>query len=156
MSAEKFNIFDKVCGSWNILLVALVEVLIVGWLYGGNRIIDDILKMDIWMPKLLQYYWKLCWCFITPIIMTFILIMTFVGKKPLSYGKPLDDIQYPTGIQALAWLIPIAAVMLIPGFAALQIIIRYRRGETLGWSLFQPTQNWGPPESLLRKENVTK
>ena len=149
-----FDLFDQVCGSWNILLIALIEVMIVAWLYGGNRFIDDILKMEIWMPKLLQYYWKLCWCFITPIAMIFLLIMNFIGKKPLRYGKPLDDIEYPAGIQALAWLIPIACVMLIPAIAILQVIVHHRKGEPLGWSLFQPTPKWGPPESLLRKENI--
>ena len=146
-----FDLFDQVCGSWNILLIALIEVVIVAWLYGANRIIDDIRKMDIWMPKLMQYYWKLCWYVVTPIAIAFLLVVGFVGKKPLSYGKPDDDKLYPRGIQALSWLIPIACVMLIPVFGAYQIMRRYQKGQTLGWALFQSTPKRGPPRALLSK-----
>ena len=128
-----------------------IEIVIVAWLYGANRIIDDIRKMDIWMPKLMQYYWKLCWYVVTPIAIAFLLVVGFVGKKPLSYGKPDDYKLYPRGIQALSWLIPIACVMLIPVFGAYQIMRRYKKGQTLGWALFQSTPKWGPPRALLSK-----
>ena len=146
-----FDLFNQVCASWNILLIALIEVVVVAWLYGGNRMIDDIIKMDIWMPKIMQIYWKLCWYFVTPILITFLLVVGFIGKKPLKYGKPDDDVPYPTGIQALSWLIPIACVMLIPFFAVYQILLRHRKGKKLGWALFQTTPRWGPPPSFLSK-----
>ena len=44
-----FTLLDNVAGSWNILVVALLEVVIVAWLYGANKIMRDIKKLGIWM-----------------------------------------------------------------------------------------------------------
>ena len=148
-----FNLFDQVCGSWNILVIALVEVVIVSWLYGGNKIVADIRKMEIWMPKILEYYWKMCWYLVTPIALIFLLIMQFINTKPLTYGPPVDD-QLPVGIQAMAWLIPITCIMLIPVCGLYQIIVRYRNGKPLGWCLFKPTDNWGPPNSFMLRSDT--
>ena len=143
-----FDLFDKVSASWNSLLIALIEVIIAAWLYGGNTIMKNIKQMEIWMPKFLEYYWKLCWFFITPVLLTTLLLMQFINAKPFAYDPPLDD-EYPPGIQALAWLLPITPIVIIPAFSIHHIITSYRAGESLGWNMFRPTSNWGPPEYLL-------
>ena len=143
-----FDLFDKVSASWNALLIALIEVIIAAWLYGGNTVMKHIKEMEIWMPKILECYWKLCWFFITPVLLTTLLLMKFINAKPLTYDPPLNE-EYPPGIQALAWLLPITSIVIIPAFSIQHIVTSYRTGNSLGWSLFRPTSNWGPPEYLF-------
>ena len=142
-----FNLLDNVAFSWNAMICALMEVMIMAFLYGVNNVCEDIRDMGIRMPIVLEYYWKACWCFITPAVLLFLLIMSFVDQKPLR----LDDYVYPDSIQVLGWSIPSVCVFLIPLFGIQHIISIYRNDVekfqdyklTLK-KLFKPSSNWGP------------
>lgn len=134
-----FDLLDNVAGTWNILLFALIEIVIVSYSYGANNFFADINKMEIKIPKPLEYYWKWCWCFLTPVSILFLIIMQFVEFEPYSY----DGYVYPIGIQVLAWLIPSTSVVIILLIGIYKI--GYYRG--CGWdlkTLFHPTEKWGP------------
>ena len=134
-----FDLLDNVSATWNLMLCALVEVVIVSWLYGVKNFLKDIEKMGIKIPKLLEYYWKFCWCFLTPVSILFLIVMQFGKFKAYTYG----DYVYPIGIQVLAWLIPSTSVVTILLLGVYQI--GYYRGSGLDFkALFRPSNEWGP------------
>ena len=60
-----FNIINDHTAS-TILYVNLLEILLVVFIYGINKFVKNIHEMQIWMPKILEYFWMLCWVLITP------------------------------------------------------------------------------------------
>ena len=73
-----FELLDTTGASWNILVYALIELVIVAWLYGIDKFCENIKEMEMRIPKIMEFYWKACWCFITPILLATLLIVQFV------------------------------------------------------------------------------
>ena len=147
-----FELLDSTGASWNIMVYAIIELVIVSWLYGTNRFCENIKEMEMKIPTVMLFYWKACWSFITPITLAVLLIISFVKHQPYKS----NDYVYPNNIQALGWLISISSLMLIPMVAIYQVIIRQNKGKKLGWALIQPTRHWGPPDSTRRKFPVNQ
>ena len=61
---------------------------------------ENIEEMGMRLPKVMKYYWMAMWMFLTPAILFFVLIMTFVQYAP-AYSYRLSDDKYffPAGIQ---------------------------------------------------------
>lgn len=76
------NLVDYFGASLIALVLAIAELFTLGWIYGVRRICKDTEFMIGRNPGL---YWRLCWGIITPILMTAILIYTFVSYEPLQY-----------------------------------------------------------------------
>ena len=134
-----FDLLDNVSATWNIMLCALIEVVIVSWLYGVKNFLNDIEKMGIKIPKALEYYWRFCWCLVTPISILFLMIMQFVQFQPYQYGSYV----YPLAIQVLAWLIPSTSVVIILLIAIYQLGFIRGSGSDL-IMLLRPSEKWGP------------
>ena len=83
-----FTLIDSKSASWNLVLFALLELVLVGWLYGAREFMSNIhemgmLKADDSSSKfkktavlVLKWYWIICWQFITPLLLTVILTVT--------------------------------------------------------------------------------
>ena len=153
-----FDLMDNISLSWNILCCAFIESMVVAWIYGANNLFGNIKEMGMTIPKVLEFYWKICWCFITPGLIIFLLIMNFINHKPYSY----EDYVYPDGVQVFAWIIPSLCVLLIPSIGIAHIIMQYRyqsafkiHCKEIGSSLFQPTVEWDRNVSMLNNtENI--
>ena len=134
-----FDLLDNVSATWNIMLFALIEVVIVSWFYGVDKFMKDIEKMDIKIPKVLAYYWSFCWCFLTPALILFIIIMQFIEFEVYSYG----DYVYPLGIQVMARLIPLSSVLPILVIGVYTFCNYRKRGLSFS-SMFNPLEIWRP------------
>ena len=142
-----FDLLDTVVFSWNAIICGLLEVMIIAFLYGVNNFFANIRDMGVRMSIFMEYYWKTCWCFLTPALLLFLLVMSLVDKKPLR----LDDYVYPDSIQVLGWLIPAICVILIPLFGFQHVLSMYRNDtkfclpyQLTLTKLFKPSSNWGP------------
>ena len=152
-----FDLMDNVSFSWNILCCAFIESMIVAYIYGIDNFFGNIKEMGMRIPKALVLYWKMCWYFITPGVVFFLLIMNFINHKPYSF----EEYVYPQGVQVLAWTIPSLCVLLIPIMGSVHILMRYRRQsdfrqhckEIIDY-LFRPTQKWGRNIPSLTSENI--
>ena len=134
-----FDLFNNVSATWNIMLCALIEVVIVSWFYGVNNFLNDIKKMGIRIPRIFEYYWRFTWCLLTPLSILFLIIMQFVQLKPYQNGEYV----YPFNIQVLAWLVPSTSVVIILLMGIYQI--GYYRGSQFNLKmLFHPSDIWGP------------
>ena len=148
-----FELLDATSASWNILVYAIIELVIVAWLYGINKFYENIKEMGMRLPKVMEFYWKACWCFITPILLATLLIIQFKNYEPY---KSNDCMRMCGYIQALGWLISLSSFILIPTIAIYQVVVRCQKGEKLGWALLQPTSRWGPPESTRKKYTINQ
>ena len=50
-----FTLFDASAPSWNLLLFVLLEVVVVAWVYGVDRFLDNMGEMDIKLGKVTRY-----------------------------------------------------------------------------------------------------
>ena len=119
--------------SWNHLFIALLEIVVVGWIYGAYRLWDNVEEMGITRHPLIKWYWIICWKFITPLILIILVVVTFVDKVE-------NEETWQNG--TIRWLIALTSVGIIPGFAIHEVIKRYRNNEELGVSLFSRIGSW--------------
>ena len=54
------------CEGWVLLFVGVLEVVLVNWIYGVDKIFEHINEMDIHIPVFMKFYWRVCWKYITP------------------------------------------------------------------------------------------
>ena len=54
------------CEGWVLLFVAVLEVVLVNWIYGVDKIFEHINEMEIHIPIFMKFYWRVCWKYITP------------------------------------------------------------------------------------------
>ncbi|XP_037916674.1 sodium-dependent nutrient amino acid transporter 1-like isoform X2 [Hermetia illucens] len=140
------NLVDYFGASLIALVLAIAELFTLGWIYGVRRICKDTEFMIGRNPGL---YWRLCWGIITPILMTAILIYTFVSYEPLQYKGQT----YPAWSYAVGWCISALGVLQLPIWICVAVI--RQPGDSLGEKFrgaFRPTRNWGPtdPATLER------
>ena len=157
-----FTLLADNSASWNLLVFAFLEVVIISWCYGVDNFLDNIKEMGMNLPWPIKMYWKICWKFITPIILLVVVTVTFVQNMKLQtvlYKKKdgEDEIYvWSDGIQALGWLMPLTTLLIIPVLGVYQIWMRKSDGKCIsGWAMFKPTNAWQPSpdsERILEKE----
>ena len=121
--------------SWNVLLIALLEVLVVAWMYGANTFWANIEEMGIKKRSCVKWYWIVCWRAITPLILTILVVVSLVNDVKVTKEETIYN-----GI--IRWLITLTSVGIIPGFAIHEVLKRHCNKEELGMSLFSRAHSW--------------
>ena len=138
-----FSLIDSYASSWGLLICALTEVILVMYVYGFRRFLDNIEEMGIRIPMVLKYYWISMWTVVTPLILGIILIMTFVQYSPassLSYG---DKYTFPGKIQAMGWLMALCPAFIIIVGGVFSWWNRGRSGRDNGLkAMLTPNDKW--------------
>lgn len=111
-----FQLLDRYAAGYSILIAVLFETIAVSWIYGTNRFCGDIRDMIGHTPGL---YWRVCWKFVAPIFLLFIIVYGLMGYEPLQYG----DYVYPGWANKLGWSIAGSSMIMIPAMAVYQIIV---------------------------------
>lgn len=109
-----FQLLDRYAAGYSILIAVLFETIAVSWIYGTNRFCDDIRDMVGFYPGI---YWRVCWKFIAPIFLLFIIVYGLYGHQPLQY----DNYYYPDWANTLGWCIAGSSVIMIPLVAIIKI-----------------------------------
>lgn len=99
-----------------MLFAVLAEAIAISWIYGTDRFCADIKDMIGFSPGI---YWRVCWKFVAPIFLMFIIVYGLMGYEPLTY----EDYVYPVWANILGWLIATSSIAMIPGIAIYKIII---------------------------------
>ena len=89
-----FNLLNDHSGN-TMLYFGLTELIVVAWVYGIRKFIVHIEEMDIWMPRVLKYFWMLCWTVISPILCMVVFVVLFINREP----DQMDGYVYPAGPQ---------------------------------------------------------
>ncbi|XP_055320970.1 sodium-dependent dopamine transporter [Sitodiplosis mosellana] len=110
-----FQLLDRYAAGYSILIAVLFESIAVSWIYGTNRFCDDIRDMVGFYPGI---YWRICWKFVAPFFLLFIIVYGLFGHQPLQY----DNYYYPEWANMLGWCIAGSSVMMIPLVAIIKIL----------------------------------
>uniref|UniRef100_A0A182W2B8 Transporter n=1 Tax=Anopheles minimus TaxID=112268 RepID=A0A182W2B8_9DIPT len=120
------------------LVLAIAELIAIGWVYGVDRLCKDTEFMLGHRPNL---YWRLCWRWITPLLMFVILIYNLITLEPLMYKQYV----YPTIAYDIGWCIFAFGLLQLPIWGIYAV---YKQsGKTLNEKIknsLKPTAAWGP------------
>ncbi|XP_058798606.1 sodium- and chloride-dependent glycine transporter 1-like isoform X3 [Phymastichus coffea] len=155
------QLMDKYAANWSVLLIAISECILVAWVYGADRFLDDVQQMIGVRGRCWRIFWKSMWKIVTPATLFFILFFNWVEYEPLTYGTYI----YPRWADAVGWAVGLVPVLVIVGLAISQLLASKRqrlgyededenddlRGGNASESvwkrarkLLQPTSDWGP------------
>uniref|UniRef100_A0A8C6TGN1 Transporter n=1 Tax=Neogobius melanostomus TaxID=47308 RepID=A0A8C6TGN1_9GOBI len=104
------TLLDKYAAGTSILFAVLIEAIGVSWFYGVDRFSDDIEQMMGFRPGL---YWRLCWKYVSPIFLLFVVIASTVTATGLKY----DDYVFPYWANVIGWGIAMSSMLLVPVYA---------------------------------------
>ncbi|XP_022368179.1 sodium-dependent dopamine transporter [Enhydra lutris kenyoni] len=106
-----FTLLDHFAAGTSILFGVLVEAIGVAWFYGVRQFSEDIKQMTGQRPSL---YWRLCWKFVSPCFLLFVVVVSIVTFRPPHYGAYV----FPEWANALGWAIATSSMSMVPIYAA--------------------------------------
>jgi len=130
------NMIDHYAAGWGLLIVAVLELFGVCYIYGGNRFIEDIEMMIGKKSWWFWLYWRVCWFFISPVLLTAVLIWSLVTFKSPGY----KGYMFPEWAQIIGWVIIGIALFFIPLMAIISLV--KNRGNI--FKATSPSSDWGP------------
>ncbi|XP_055364706.1 solute carrier family 6 member 11a isoform X2 [Betta splendens] len=102
------QIFDHyVCSGPTLLLMAIFQSVIIGWIYGAERFTDNIKDMTGHKPSLIKY----CWMFVTPLICCGTLVYLLVKYTPMRFN---NFYVYPWWAYWIGWFLAMSSLTMIP------------------------------------------
>ncbi|KAG8447809.1 hypothetical protein GDO86_015060 [Hymenochirus boettgeri] len=104
-----FQLFDYYSASGMTLLwQTFWQCVVVAWVYGADRFMDDIALMIGYRP----FPWmKWCWSFITPSVCMAIFLFNLINYKPLTYNNTYT---YPWWGEAIGWCFALSSMLCVP------------------------------------------
>uniref|UniRef100_F7FW75 Transporter n=1 Tax=Monodelphis domestica TaxID=13616 RepID=F7FW75_MONDO len=103
------TLLDTFAAGTSILFAVLMEAIGVSWFYGVDRFSNDIQQMMGFKPGL---YWRLCWKFVSPAFLLFVVVVSIINFKPLTY----DDYVFPLWANCVGWGIALSSMLLVPAY----------------------------------------
>ncbi|XP_032475094.1 sodium- and chloride-dependent creatine transporter 1 isoform X1 [Phocoena sinus] len=104
-----FQLFDYYSASGTTLLwQAFWECVVIAWVYGADRFMDDVACMIGYRPC---PWMKWCWSFFTPLVCMGIFIFNTVYYKPLVYN---NTYVYPWWGEAMGWGFALSSMLCVP------------------------------------------
>ncbi|XP_044161506.1 sodium- and chloride-dependent neutral and basic amino acid transporter B(0+)-like [Bufo gargarizans] len=133
-------LIDSFCGGWAILFAAVLELVALIWIYGGNRVILDIEMMIGKKHWIFWLWWKACWYFVSPVLLAVILVWSLVTfEAPKNNG-----VDYPKWGVTMGFLMVVFCLIWIPIIAVVKIIQAEGNIFQRIVSCCRPAENWGP------------
>nr|CAD7423107.1 unnamed protein product [Timema monikensis] len=103
------QLMDKYAANWSVLLIAISECVLISWVYGANRFLQDIQDMIGPQSRAWRFFWCWMWRIVTPSALLFILFFNWVEYTPVKYG----DYVYPIWADAIGWVFGVFPVTII-------------------------------------------
>ncbi|XP_038676714.1 sodium- and chloride-dependent GABA transporter 1-like isoform X1 [Scyliorhinus canicula] len=107
-----FQLMDHYTAVVSLMFLAFFEVVAICWFYGVRRLSATYKEMLGVPPNL---FFKLCWWFASPVLVTVILVSSIIRYTPARYGKTYT---YPSWAEGLGWVISLCSIIWIPLGAA--------------------------------------
>ncbi|PIK39735.1 putative sodium-dependent serotonin transporter [Apostichopus japonicus] len=99
-----------------LLIIVILEPIIVTWIYGVRRFMNDIYSMLGLKPSL---YWVVCWCFVSPAFLIFVVIFSLLSYTPLQFNGYV----YPKWSVILGWCLASSSIACVAVFATYKFLI---------------------------------
>ncbi|CAB1339692.1 unnamed protein product, partial [Coregonus sp. 'balchen'] len=91
------QLVDTYAASYSLVIIAICELIGISYFYGLQRFCEDIEMMIGFQPN---RFWRICWAFVTPTILTGILGLSLYQWKVMTY----EDYTYPPWSMVMGWL----------------------------------------------------
>nr|XP_003214724.1 PREDICTED: sodium- and chloride-dependent glycine transporter 2 [Anolis carolinensis] len=131
------QLVDTYAASYSLVIIAIFELVGISYIYGLQRFCEDIEMMIGFQPSI---FWKVCWAFVTPTILTFILCFSFYQWEPMTYGS----YHYPGWSMVLGWLMLACSVIWIPIMFVIKMHIAPGKFIERLKLVCSPQPDWGP------------
>jgi len=116
------QLLDHYAATFGVLTVAVVECIVINWVYGNERFCANVKEMLGHYPGI---WWRLCWKYFSPVIIIGILIFSVIKYEPAQYGTYL----YPVWADLLGWFLVL--VTIVPIFAIAIYKFYVAEGKTM-------------------------
>ncbi|KAG7244644.1 hypothetical protein INR49_029663 [Caranx melampygus] len=104
-----FQLFDYyACSGMTLLLIATLQSLCIGWVYGAERFYDNVEDMIGYRPFPMIKY---CLKYVTPVICMGTFIFSLVKYTPLKFNNTL---KYPWWGYAIGWWFTLSSTLMMP------------------------------------------
>ncbi|CAL8371829.1 unnamed protein product [Boreogadus saida] len=107
-------LMDNFAASFSLVLISCIMCICVMYIYGHKNYFKDVEMMLGFPPPL---FFRICWRFISPLIISFILIFTVIQYKPITY----NDYVYPGWSLGIGFCMAMSSVICIPIYALYRI-----------------------------------
>uniref|UniRef100_A0A8D0H622 Transporter n=1 Tax=Sphenodon punctatus TaxID=8508 RepID=A0A8D0H622_SPHPU len=131
------QLVDTYAASYSLVIIAIFELVGVSYVYGLQRFCEDIEMMIGFQPS---KFWRVCWAFVTPTILTFILCFSFYQWEPMTYGT----YHYPGWSMVLGWLMLACSVIWIPIMFVIKMHLAPGKFIERLKLVCSPQPDWGP------------
>ncbi|CDQ56482.1 unnamed protein product [Oncorhynchus mykiss] len=135
---------DNYAASFSLVIISCIMCICIMYVYGHKKYFKDVEMMLGFPPPI---FFRVCWRFVSPIIISFILIFTVIQYKPITY----NDYVYPGWSLAIGFLMAMSSVTCIPIYAL------YKISKSEGTTFLERLKNsckadikWGPALSEHR------
>ena len=128
-----FQILDYYSGSRIILVVAMAECLVVGWVYGTARFTQNMeIMWNRKMPKIFHIGLKIMWNYVTPgYVFAQFILNSIIYSQNLEYKRTENNIYvFPSWAVILGWTIAYSSVIAIPLVAAVKVFNKWPEGQS--------------------------
>ncbi|KAM4740551.1 sodium- and chloride-dependent GABA transporter 2-like isoform 3-T3 [Anableps anableps] len=133
------QIFDHyVCSGPTLLLMAIFQSVIIGWIYGAGRFSDNIEDMIGYKPLPL---FKYCWLYITPLICSGTLVFLLLRYSPMRFN---NTYVYPWWAYWIGWFLAMSSLSMIP----INMIVKLAKEKGSFWQRLKTTSQ--PADDLPR------
>uniref|UniRef100_H2MER4 Transporter n=1 Tax=Oryzias latipes TaxID=8090 RepID=H2MER4_ORYLA len=144
------TLLDKYAAGTSILFAVLIEAIGVSWFYGVDRFSEDIEQMMGFKPGL---YWRLCWKFVSPVFLLFVVIASTVTSSGLKYG----DYVFPNGANLLGWGVAMSSMLFVPFYAIYKFFsVRGTFTERIAYCITPEHEHHKVAEGNVRQFKVRK
>nr|A7Y2X0.1 RecName: Full=Sodium- and chloride-dependent glycine transporter 2; Short=GlyT-2; Short=GlyT2; Short=xGlyT2; AltName: Full=Solute carrier family 6 member 5 [Xenopus laevis]ABV03173.1 glycine transporter 2 [Xenopus laevis] len=131
------QLVDNYAASYSLVIIAIFELVGISYIYGLQRFCEDIEMMIGFQPS---RFWKICWAFVTPTILTFILGFSFYQWEPMTYGS----YHYPSWSMVMGWLMLACSVIWIPIMFVIKMFLAPGTFIERLKLVCSPQPDWGP------------
>ncbi|GFG40221.1 hypothetical protein Cfor_09809, partial [Coptotermes formosanus] len=140
------TLVDFYGANFSVFVLGTIEIIGVAWVYGVNNVCDDL---EFMLGKKTGAYWRICWGFVTPVLMLVILVYSVATMEPEKY----NDQPFPTAAYAAGWIIFTIGVAQLPLWAVF-VMYKKRGGSFLEtiMSAFQTSELWRPQNNAAYKK----
>lgn len=112
-----FQLFDYYAASGLCLLfLCFCECLVVSWIYGVDKFVDNIKEMIGYKPAL---WFAICWKYLAPTLTGLIFVLLLADVKPLKYN---DIYEFPPWATTLGWCMALSSIVQVPIYATYLLI----------------------------------
>lgn len=115
-----FQLFDYYSASRIVMVVATIECLVVAYVYGIDRFLDNLLFMFGFQSqtfnKIFRKVVKVFWMYLSPTFTMAIFILGCISYSELTYKRKNTLYEYPSWAIGVGWFMALISVVLIPVF----------------------------------------